>query len=191
MQPSTLAIPIAFIVLGAILLWCLIFTKGKWPIKLFLIITVPAFSVAVWNALDSYLGWPATDSVPEKSILLWGEVYEPNPQSGDPGKVCVWLIAYDDLAQNNSPFKYSPEKNEPRAYRLPYSRKLHEQLEQAKKMIKGGKTVFMKRERPAAGKGKPGGPGAEGKGKKGANSDKAGTGQRRSEERRVGKECRL
>lgn len=172
MSTATLMIPIGFLIMVAILLWYNIATKGSWLIKLFLIIAVPIFGIAVWRSLDSYLGWPTPEQLPEKFILLWAEVREPNPKVGEPGKICLWTYSYKESKDGDSPgaFDYRPSVGEPRAYKLPYSRLLHQQAEQAKEMIKGGKIVVFQRKK---GKGRGGGEG-EGEGEEGEGTDQPG-----------------
>src|SRR5262249_39619041 len=59
MDYRTLAIPLGFILLAALLCWWVIGTKGAWWKKLLAIVFVPTFGLAVWHALPTYLGWPS------------------------------------------------------------------------------------------------------------------------------------
>lgn len=169
MRYVTLAIPIAFIVLAAVLLWCLIGSKGKWWGKLILIIAVPAFGIAVWKSLDSYLGWSTPERLPNKFILIWAEVREPDKK--DPGAIYLWVQSYEPIDSKN-PLDYKPENQEPRTYKLPYSRKWHEQLEAAKALLKKGRGVVFEMKGQGQGniegeEGKEGGDkGQEGRGDK-------------------------
>lgn len=143
---STLAIPIAFLILAALLLWLIIDVRGKWWLKALLMILVVSFSITVWKSLDSYLGWPTSAALPKKAILIWIVVNEPNPKLGDPGAVYLWLKPREALPErpNNSHwalFVYTPNPNEPRTYKLPYSRLIHKEAQKALGLLMGDKSV--------------------------------------------------
>lgn len=144
MDPRLLAIPVAFIILAAIACWCAISVKGKWWIKLLIIITVPGFGIVSWYAMTSYLGWPTSQALSGKVLLLWTEIREPDPRIDDAGAIYLWIIPLDE-EQVGSPdvIEYRPADREPRAYRLKYSRKAHERLFRAKEMLKKGKPVIL------------------------------------------------
>lgn len=144
MDWKTLAIVIAFIALFVLLLWLIINVHGKWWLKLFAIVGTLSFCLVVWNALGSYLGWPASPPLPRKAIFIWAEIQEPDPRSGDPGAIYLWLVAIQQKESDSpNPLAYFPEAKDPRAYRLPYSRELHEALLKALWMRGRGRTVIM------------------------------------------------
>lgn len=125
---------VAFVILAALLLWLLAAQRGRWPVKLALIVAVPAFGFAIWHSADSLKGWPTGTKPPKTATFVWGVVVEPDPQTGDRGAIYLWLAAGDT----------------PRAYRLPYSRPLHKQVEQAKTLTKRGTTVAVARNHKTA-----------------------------------------
>jgi hypothetical protein len=143
--PKQLVIPISFLILASILLWVLIGVKGKWWLKLVFIIFVPPLGLLIWNALDSYLGWPTSEEPPERFILIWGVAIEPDPKTGFEGIVYIW--GDPSILENTERgiLNYEPEEQEPRAYKIPYSRELHEGLEGAKKKIAKGEQIIMER----------------------------------------------
>lgn len=143
MEVGTLMIPVAFAVMLALALWCVIDAKGKWWIKAGLIIIFPLISILIWVSLDSYKGWPTNEDPPEQFVFIWGEVVEPNKTTGDPGVIYLWLIA-DYSGQSYTPFEYTHPEGEPRAHKVPYSRELHENVEKAKLLIKSGKRVGVR-----------------------------------------------
>lgn len=143
---ETLAIPVVLILALAVLLWFVTEARGKWFLKLALIIALPAMSIATWRSLDSYMGWPTPEKPPEKSLFLWGAVREPSLKNGDNGAIFVWLlpVRYEEQEKNDHKiFTYEPLTNEPRAYKLDYSRELHEKMEVAKELIKEGRSVLF------------------------------------------------
>lgn len=175
MNISTLVIPLGFIFLSAVLLWCLIGSKGKWWVKLALIAALPSFGLAVWNSMASYLGWPTSEDTPDKALLLWGEVREPDQKTGDPGAIYLWLQSFDEKDyQTQRAFGYKADVGEPRAYKFPYSRKLHERLHEAAEMIKAGKQVVMDKTGKGDGKEGEGDSGKEGDGTDSEGGDRRG-----------------
>ncbi len=147
MTGAAVAFPIAFLVVTAILLWNLIYARGRWLQKLLLIITVPYISLVLWLSLDGYLGWPTPENLPQKSLLVWSLVAEP-PPGKEGGKIYLWLTP---IPQNKTSrfiekyFGYKNQEKEPRAYVLPYTRKMHEKLDKAMGMLREGKSVVMGR----------------------------------------------
>jgi hypothetical protein len=168
MNAETLVIPLGFLVVIAIGLWTFIHLKGKWWIKLPIVVGSTSFVIAVWASLASYRGWPTATKTPEKFVLLWGEVREPNRQIGDDGAIFLWVVHYSPTKTKPNLFQYSPRPGEPRAHKVPYSRKLHQQIEEAKELIKQGRGVVMEHEpggkEDGSGKNRPGknGDGREG-----------------------------
>lgn len=159
MELSSLAIPFGFIVLAAILCWLFIGGIIRWWIKLLTVIAVPAYGLAVWSSLATYKGWATSDVPPEKAVMFWVEVREPNEMRNDEGAVFVWLLP-DKGAKPDNPLAYIPEHGEPRAYRLKYSRKLHEKAASAQEAIRmtGQPMQFSRAVGGKHGKGKKGRP---------------------------------
>ena len=145
MNPGAAAIPVGFVILTFLLLWYTITAEGKWWIKAILIFILPSFGIAVWQSLGRYLGWPAADTTANKFIMAWAEVREPNPKTNDKGAVYIWLYPFDSEDVKAGILDYKKGFGEPRAYKTPYSRKLFEQILEARIMIqKGGVPVFEK-----------------------------------------------
>lgn len=144
MEPSSLAIPVAFILLTAAVCLLLIGSKWQWWQKLILILIVPAFGLVVWPAIGSYKGYPTASKPPPRSLILSVIIREPEPRSRDPGAIFLWLMPFDRKAsKGKNPLGYVPKRGEPRAYVLPYSRPLHEKLNAAKGMIGQGRPVVL------------------------------------------------
>jgi hypothetical protein len=165
MDPNTIAIPIAFIILSAVLCWLVISLKGKWWIKLILILIVPSFGLAVWKSLSSYQGWPTSTEIPEKALFLQGIVREPEPDDGDPGAIYLWLLPLSPEVLDVKTFlDFRGKLGEPRAYKLPYSRGMHQAVLKAQSMAAKGKPAVMQRGgKPGKGDGDGDGtPGEEG-----------------------------
>jgi hypothetical protein len=92
------------------------------------IVLAPAVAVALWLWRPDTAGWPTTARVPPHASLVWSVVREPDPSASDPGRIYVWL----DVGQGA-----------PRAYSIPYSRALHEQVQRALNAVKQGRPIAV------------------------------------------------
>lgn len=142
---------IAFLLLAALLLWFVIGARGKWWLKLPLIIIVPAFSFVVWSSLASFSGWPTTNASPRAAYYLYGYSVEPDSNQNIKGAVYIWLIPN---STKHGVFDYAPKAGEPRAYKLPYSRKLEQQVQQANAEVAHGQMVEFSRPASKGGHGR-------------------------------------
>lgn len=161
---STLGIPMAFLILGIIVLWFLIGSKGWWWVKMGVISAALYFGVALWYSLGSYLGWPSHGELPPKFLVYWAFVDEPSKKTDNSGAIYLWIKELESEENNSylSVLAYNGRKDDPRIYTLPYSKKLHGQMQQMLKQLKGG-AVIIGGKNPAKGKlGKGKGFGLEG-----------------------------
>jgi hypothetical protein len=125
-------IAIGFALVGGLLLWFVIGSRGRWWIKLPTIVVTSLFTFIVWHALDSFSGWPTAQMPPPRALMLGSSVDEPRA-------IYVWLL----VPSAPGPLEYRPDGGEPRAYRLPYSRELHEQVDRASKLASKGQPVEL------------------------------------------------
>ncbi len=132
-------IALGFALLGGLLLWFVIGSRGRWWMKLPAIVVTCAFTFAVWDALDSFSGWATDQGPPTRAILLSSAVDEPNA-------IYVWLVAPSEPGA----LDYRPNTGEPRAYRLPYSPELHEQIDRAAALATQGQRVELRQTKSAA-----------------------------------------
>ncbi len=117
-----MAVYVSFVVLSALALWAVIYSRGHWAPKLALICIVPAFGVIVWHSLEGYRGWPAEIKPPDRAELVGQYIDEPTA-------IYLWLIPAGE--------------SRPRAYKIPYSRQLHEAAARAAGIAKrGGHPAF-------------------------------------------------
>ncbi|KPJ85275.1 hypothetical protein AMJ57_03675 [Parcubacteria bacterium SG8_24] len=144
MHLATLAIPFAFVLLAALLCWFVVTAKGRWWVKLTLVILVPSFCFVIWGALSSYLGWPTDERPVGKTLLLWVSVQEPQPQGAEPGAIFLWLVPLEEEeGEESGPLSYARLGGEPRAHRLPYDRQSHEMLSRAADSLRQGRPVVL------------------------------------------------
>lgn len=112
------AIPLVF------LIWLWLHQGMSVRVKLFVSLLLPLFYGLHWQGLQDYRGWPASQALPERFELIAADVVEPTPDNQQQGHIYLWLRLTDD--------------GQPRAYGLPYSRKLHSMLFETKKRVAAG-----------------------------------------------------
>lgn len=133
-------IALIFIPLSFLLLWFIIGARGKWWIKLPIIIGIPLLAFVIWSALNSFSGWPTANKPPIRSLFISAIIDEPNVQQNDNGAIYIWLIP----EQKPNILSYQPSFQEPRSYKFPYSRKLHEEVQAAINAQKQGNQVEIR-----------------------------------------------
>lgn len=94
------------------------------------IVMAPLVAVALWLGRPNPAGWPTSLHVPAHATLEWGLVDEPDPATADPGRIYLWL----DVGRPS-----------PRAYSLPYTRRLHEQVQHALRSVQRGQPIGVAR----------------------------------------------
>ena len=127
------AVPVAALALIAV--GRLTGTQVAWVLA-----TLPVFYLGHYLGLQALQGWPTDRRLPPRFEVLAEEVIEPDPASGADGAVYLWVRA--------------PGQQRPRAYRLPYSKALHREADQAGRRRSAGV--------PQAGQRVEGGPGRAG-----------------------------
>lgn len=112
---------IAFLTLLA-LLW------SRWPawLKTVLVIGVTGFYFFADDVVHGMWGWPTTDALPARFVLLAAVIDEPTTKR--PGALYVWVNALED----------GKAAAQPRAYRLPYAKDLHALLNEGMKKVREG-----------------------------------------------------
>jgi hypothetical protein len=122
----SLSIILGFAILLFITLVALLWSH--WPIWLkgVLITAVTVLYFYGHEAVHSIWGIPSTDALPPKFVVLSAVVQEPTNKT--PGLLYLWISKIGD----NGPVL------EPRAYQLPYSRKLHTQIDEGIKKGRDG-----------------------------------------------------
>jgi hypothetical protein len=129
MTGIVLAISVAYVVLGVLLLNMGLASRFRWWIKAMVIIVTCGFFIEVFFATRSLLGWPGTGALPPRFQLLWTRVVEPDPKISDPGAIFLWV---EELDENNVP------SGTPRSYRLRYTPPLAERSLKARDEIMAG-----------------------------------------------------
>ncbi len=137
----TLAIVISFVVLAALAVLALLWSH--WPawLKTLLVLGVAVFYFWADEAVHQMWGWPSTDALPEKFVLLAAVIEEPTTKTS--GALYVWLQVLEDGKPGRAP----------RAYKLPYAKDLHALLNEGIKKARQGVTQMGTAEPKAGRKG--------------------------------------
>jgi hypothetical protein len=130
MTSTVLAISVAYVIVGVLLLAMSLTSRLAWWVKATAIVVTSFFFVEVFFATKSLLGWPTAGALPDRFQLLWVRVVEPDPKIADPGAIYLWI---EDVDENNVP------SGRPRSYRLQYSRPLADRSVKARDEIVRGK----------------------------------------------------
>ena len=112
-----LALVLSFAAL--LLLVLLALMASRWPawLKGVLVAAVTALYFFGDDAVHQIWGVPSSDALPERFVMLGAVVDEPAGRS--PGSIFLWV----------SVPKEGTARLEPRAYRVPYSKELHTQID--------------------------------------------------------------
>jgi hypothetical protein len=158
----TFAFAIGWVILAIIFLWFIIGAKGHWFLKLTLISIATFFCFVMWNSTDKLLGLPTQRELPDKYLIHWIVVKQPTSLEKNPS-IYIWA---KDLTKKEDKEKEKTESsvsftnsislvydtNDPKTYKLPYSKGAHEQARSILKELKAGQKVIGQ-------KGKKGTPG--------------------------------
>jgi hypothetical protein len=122
----TLSLVLTFAVTFALLGMALIWTQ--WPQWLKAVVVVAIFSMyfAGFQTAMSLVGTPSTQALPERFVMLAAMVEE--PRGKNPGAIYLWV----------NPITDGKSQLQPRAYKLPYSKRVHEQVNEGIRKGKDG-----------------------------------------------------
>ena len=148
-----MTIPLVFFSLFILVLWFIIGSKGHWALKAGVIAMTLHFCISIGLSLEGFAGWPSEDGLPDKFIVHWIVVDEPDKKTKSDGAIYVWAtdVAVETAAPPRSVWdkfflNLSPKNTgQPRAYVVPYSKSKHEESDGVLTQIKGGKVVIGER----------------------------------------------
>jgi len=125
---QVVALALAYVALAILALAAMIRLRWPWRLTAGIIVLVSLAYLGVFQATKGLLGWSTWDKPPAHFQVLWAYTVEPSAAIHEPGAVHLWLQTLDD---ENLPV------GEPRAYRLPYSRRLARTVETVRTEIQG------------------------------------------------------
>ena len=129
---SILATVAAYVVVALLLISLNLTSRWRWWIKGGAIVVTGLFFLGTYIAIASLLGWATEEEITGSFQLVATRVIEPDPATGNPGALYLWIEALDE---NNVP------NGRPRNYRLPYTAPAAEEIEEAQNRINEGEEV--------------------------------------------------
>ncbi len=126
----SIALPVLLLLIFVLAFWLVKESKLAVSLKVTAISLFFGFCAVFWYSMDSYMGWSAKDKyLPEIVTIRAVVVQEPRLQNL--GGIYL-LLQHPITKYENILFKvfgYTSEQSEPRLYKLPYTRGLHEQMQ--------------------------------------------------------------
>lgn len=133
MSWALLGLLAGFMLVLVFLYYLLLKTRLGIAYKLLAVLVVTIFYWIQYESLLQYTGWPSSDDLPAKFVLVATQVQEPNKQTGEKGVMYWWVR---DSTNPDLP---------PRVYQLPFQSNMHEQTAQIiEEQKKGGLYVGRK-----------------------------------------------
>lgn len=136
----TLALVLGFTLLAALAVLALLWSR--WPawLKGLLVVGVTLLYFIANEQVHQMWGWPTTDALPARFVLLAVVIEEPTPKTK--GALYVWA----------QPIEGGAPSPAPRNYRLPYAKDLHALFEEGMKKARQGVTQLGSAEPKRGGK---------------------------------------
>lgn len=106
-----------------------------------LVVLVCVSFFASWHLWRDVAGWPARAELPERFLFHAATIIEPDVEKSEKGSIYVWATELTDDGPGVMP----------RAYRVPYLKSLHSQLQEAESRMRNGLPQIGKRKRMAEG----------------------------------------
>ena len=120
MAEGIIGLSASFLLLVSLILWLIILSKRKfWVIKSIIIIIATSFSIIVLLSLKDFIGWPSKSKLPEEFQLHWAIINEPDKIKNTDVAIYMWVTKLN---------KENKNKDLPRAYKIKYTRKNHEEI---------------------------------------------------------------
>ena len=121
-----LAFVLSFVALVFVALLALLWSR--WPVWLkgLLVVGVTVLYFHADDVVHGMWGWPSSDALPARFVLLAAVIDEPSAKR--PGALYVWVNALEDGKPGALP----------RAFKLPYSKDLHALLNDGMKKVREG-----------------------------------------------------
>lgn len=116
MTTSILSLALAYVFLLFLVLLAVLKSDLGAGLKFVLLSLCLGFYLWHYNALQDYLGWPASSGIPQNFELISSFTVEPDLKRDEPGSIFIWVRDLDsDLLL-------------PRSFRLPYQPQQHRQV---------------------------------------------------------------
>jgi hypothetical protein len=114
--------------------------------KFLLIPIVLWYSMVLYSVPGNFMGWPKYQEPPDKAIVLSSWIEE--PKQNDKGGIYLWALNFPKVTKkeitfNPQAFIDQVKKEIPRAYKIPYSKEMHEKLLAAQKKQKEEQSLMQ------------------------------------------------
>ena len=119
---------ICYVLIGFLLVIFNLRTNFHWVIKATMIILVTLFYVLTYKSFKNLLGWPSSESLPDRFRLVAAQIYEPNALINSEGAIFLWVTDMNDLAGLGTP----------RSFSIKYNKELHEKVSKSLVNLKNG-----------------------------------------------------
>lgn len=135
---------VSYVILISCFLYIMIRLKGKWIIKSICILAFLYYSIAMAYAINSFMGWPTSLSIPDNSRIVWIQIQEPD---------WIYFWVQTDFKDRDilridprKAFQYISKK-EPRIFKIEYTKEEHKKILEALKKKKGmpGSQILIKK----------------------------------------------
>lgn len=122
----------------------------RWPVKSVAIgLALPA-TIGAFLTIEAQLGWPSRGDMPANFQLHAALVNEPATGSSEPGAIFLWLTPWNEIGPGDDTeiaAVATPKGQRPRAFDLPYSRELHQEVDSMRERLARGELVLGQHER--------------------------------------------
>jgi hypothetical protein len=147
MNPSVVALTIAYALLGLLLLSLQLRSAWPWPVKALAIGTALPLLIVTFVHLQALTGWPSTAPLPPLFRLHAALVEEPSNDGSETGRIYLWLTPSTTPSADPASDRVPPAAGRPpRAYALPYNRELHGEVEAMREALRQGDMVAGRHE---------------------------------------------
>ena len=136
MTATLIGLITAYVALAVLLLGLCLYSKWHVWVKVGAIVVTSFFYYATYMSLQNLLGWPTQSDLPGEFIMIAGKIAEPDENDESDGAIYIWALSLDGDYVADAP----------RAYKMPYSKDLHNQVSEANKMIRRGVTQIGRSE---------------------------------------------
>ncbi len=149
MTAPAVALTVLYATVALLLLSMQLKSGWSWPIKASAIgLALPA-TLGTFLAIQAQLGWPSQNGLPEQFQLHAALIDEPSANATDGGAIYLWLTPWNrQLSQDETHIDgdigldaATLPPRRPRAFGLPYSRDLHQQVEDMQERLARGEMV--------------------------------------------------
>ena len=119
MSGAILSLALAYVCLLFVLALFIFRSEVGVPLKVAVLLLSCGFYVWHFQALQSFVGWPAESRLPDRFQMISSYTVEPNEQRNQPGAIYLWVYDLDR------------DDRIPRSFRIDYDRQVHQRVEDA------------------------------------------------------------